>query len=352
MIIPVVIPAYEPDERFVALIQNLIKKQITPIVIVDDGSAKQYQKFFNEAAKIMKDNGIILKHNENRGKGAALKTAFKYILKTYPSALGCVTADCDGQHSPECVEKIRQSFSAHQGSLLLGVREFDQKDIPFKSKFGNSLTRFICKFFAGLNVNDTQTGLRGVPLCLMPALTELKGNRFEYEMQMLIYCADKVPIVEVPIKTIYESKKNHQTHFNPLADSVKIYGVIFKQFYKYIVSSVLSFLLDISAFWCLCRILKNMDLGIRIVSATVLARIISAAFNILMNYVFVFESRKNFIFSSGKYVVLAICIMLLSALFVSKIAVLIPMFSPVLIKVCVDCLLFVLSFYMQKKYVF
>jgi len=352
MIVPIVIPAYEPDERFVTLIRNLVKKRIVPIIVVDDGSSIQYQKFFNKASKIMKGNGVTLKHETNQGKGAALKTAFKYILKTYPSALGCVTADCDGQHSPECIEKMQQSFRAQPESLILGVRDFDKRDIPFKSKFGNCLTRFVCKFFANLNINDTQTGLRCIPQSLIPALIKLKGNRFEYEMQMLIYCADKTSVIEVPIKTIYESKENHQTHFKPVFDSVKIYAVIFKQFHKYIASSVLSFALDISAFWFFCRILKNTDLGIRIVTATIAARIMSALFNISMNYLFVFESRKNFIFSSGKYVLLAISIMLLSAILVSGFAFLLPDFSPVLIKVGIDSLLFILSFHFQKKYVF
>ncbi len=352
MIIPILIPAFEPDERFVLLIQDLIKKQMHPIIIVDDGSGRKYQKFFNQAAKIIKDCGVILKHKNNKGKGAALKTGFEYILKTYTNASGCVTADCDGQHSPECIKKIRQSLISHPNDLLLGVRQFDQKDIPFKSKFGNCFTHFVCKFFCGLNVCDTQTGLRGIPLFLMPDLIGLKGNRFEYEMQMLIYCAQKTSVVEVPVKTIYESKENHQTHFKPLKDSLKIYAVIFKQFYKYIVSSVLSFVLDISAFWCFCRVLDGIDLRLRIISATVFARIISALFNILINYVFVFESQKNFAFSSVKYIFLAISIMLLSAIFVSSFALLLPAISPVWIKLAVDSLLFVFSFYIQKKYVF
>lgn len=352
MMIPVVIPAYEPDERFICLIEDLIKKEITPIVVVDDGSGGQYQKFFNQAAKIIKNNGVILKHEKNKGKGAALKTAFEYILKTFPDALGCVTADSDGQHTPECIEKLRQSFISYPNNLLLGVRQFDKKNIPFKSKFGNCLTRFVCKFFANLNVNDTQTGLRGIPTGLMPDLISLKGNRFEYEMQMLIYCVQKTPIIEIPIQTIYESKEHHQTHFNPIKDSLKIYAVIFKQFYKYIVSSVLSFVLDVSAFWCFCLILSGMDLRLRIISATCIARVISAVFNILMNYLFVFESKKSFTFSSVKYMLLAVSVMFLSAMFVSGFALLLPAVSPVWIKIAVDSLLFVLCFYVQKKFVF
>ena len=352
MMIPVVIPTYEPDERFVVLIQNLIDKKITPIVVVDDGSSEVYQKFFLRAAEILKTNGVILKHDTNQGKGRALKTAFEYVLKTYPTALGCVTADCDGQHSPDCIEKMRHEFKTHENDLLLGVRCFDFKNIPWKSKLGNCFTRFICKFFVNLDVHDTQTGLRCIPLSLMPELLNLKGNRFEYEMQMLIYCAGKRKITEVPIETIYDCKENHQTHFKPFADSIKIYAVIFKQFYHYIISSVLSFVFDVTLFWFFCRLLKESCASTYIVWATVLARILSAGFNIVLNYSVVFKSHANFAYSSFKYGVLAVCIMLLSAAFVSGFAFLWPAVSPVYIKIIVDSFLFMLSFYMQKKYVF
>lgn len=352
MMIPVVIPAYEPDERFVDLVQNLVTRGIAPIIVVDDGSGPVWQKFFKKASEILQDNGVILRHEVNLGKGKALKTAFTYILNKYPDALGCVTADCDGQHSPDCIEKIRQSFSDDVDVLLLGTREFKYKSIPWKSKLGNCLTKFICKFFVNLNVRDTQTGLRGIPLNIMPELIKLKGNRFEYEMQMLIYCASKGRIVEVPIQTIYDCKTNHQTHFNPFLDSIKIYAVIFKQFYKYIVSSVLSFGLDIVLFWYFCRLLKGSHLSTYIILATVFARLISAMFNIAVNYKIVFTSHENFALSSIKYGLLAVCIMSASALLVSGFAFLLPGISPVCIKIVIDTLLFLMSFYMQKKYVF
>ena len=81
--IPVIIPAYEPDARMTELVKDLASKGEC-VVIVDDGSGKDYEGLFDEAMSVLGDSGILLRHEVNRGKGAALKTAFKYVIDNIP----------------------------------------------------------------------------------------------------------------------------------------------------------------------------------------------------------------------------------------------------------------------------
>ena len=91
---PIVIPSYEPDERLLQLLETLKAGSQGPVVIVDDGSGAAYKEIFERAgAYVDVLGGAVLTHEVNRGKGRALKTAFAFILKKYPDAIGCVTAD-------------------------------------------------------------------------------------------------------------------------------------------------------------------------------------------------------------------------------------------------------------------
>ena len=221
---PIVIPSYEPDERLLQLLETLKAGRQGPVVIVDDGSGAAYKDIFERAgAYVDVLGGAVLTHEVNRGKGRALKTAFAFILKKYPEAIGCVTADSDGQHTAECIEKVSKTLKDHPDSLVLGVRRFDGEDVPWRSRMGNGITERVFAYVAGVHVTDTQTGLRGIPRTFMKELLDVPGERFEFETQMLLESAGNYPIIEVPIRTIYDSKENHQTHFNTLTDSVKIY---------------------------------------------------------------------------------------------------------------------------------
>ena len=240
-IIPIIIPAYEPDERLIGLLEDIQKADVSPVIIVDDGSGEKYKELFLKAKQIIEPmGGSVLTHEENKGKGRALKTAFSYVLENYQSAVGVVTADSDGQHTIECILNVSRALVEHPKELILGVRNFDEEGIPWKSEFGNKLTMTVLRYVSGLKVSDTQTGLRGIPKDFLNDLLEVKGERFEYEMRMLLETVDKIPIHEVKIKTIYDSVENHQTHFNPIVDSIKIYKVLGYKFLMYIFASLSS----------------------------------------------------------------------------------------------------------------
>ena len=134
-LVPIIIPSYEPDERLIDIIKDLVEADLTPIVLVDDGSGDEYSKYFKEAQQIMGDKGVLLTHEVNKGKGRALKTAFSYILNgDLKSSIGAITADSDGQHTVECISKVKDALIAHPDDLILGVRKFDGPDVPWKSR--------------------------------------------------------------------------------------------------------------------------------------------------------------------------------------------------------------------------
>ncbi len=350
--IPIIIPSYEPDERLIDILKDIKNETDVPVVLVNDGSGSEYDEIFKEAEALIKEHGgFYLVHEVNKGKGRALKTAFSAIIERFPDAVGAVTADSDGQHSVECIKSVSDKLVENPNHLILGVRSFDGDDVPWKSRFGNKLTEAIFSYVAGVHVTDTQTGLRGIPLAFMKELIDVKGERFEFETRMLLESAGNYPITEVPIKTIYDSKEDHQTHFNPFLDSIRIYKILGARFLKYIFSSLSSCLLDLLLFAVACHFLKG-NLAAYVAVSTVIARVISAGYNYLINYKLVFNSRRSVAGSAGKYVLLAVIQMALSAGIVSLGCFLIPVIPEVVIKVIVDTLLFFLSYHIQQKYVF
>lgn len=351
--VSVVIPAYEPDVRLLELLKALDLNKIGPVYVINDGSDSSYDSIFESASEIIeKSGGKLLVHEKNQGKGRALKTAFSYILENDKETAGVVTADSDGQHTPECISKVIDALKKNTESLVLGVRCFDLDEVPWKSRFGNKMTEKTFKYITGVHITDTQTGLRGIPKAYMKELIDLKGERFEFEMRMLIDAAEKMKIIEVPIETVYDSVDNHQTHFNPFKDSVRIYRILGWKFMKYIISSLSSSLLDIILFSIFCALLKVKYPVVYVTAATVIARVISATYNYLINYKLVFNSKENIGFSALKYFILAVVQMILSAILVTLLVKALPYNLEILYKIIVDTVLFFASYYIQQQVVF
>lgn len=345
--IPVIIPSYEPDEKLLLLLKSLRENGFKTIVLVDDGSGEKYSRFFQEAEK--EYNCCVLKHEINRGKGRALKTAFEYVLGQFSDLPGCITADSDGQHTPECILDCASALLEHPDSLIMGCRCFDKEGVPARSEFGNKCTRIVMKYLAGVAVSDTQTGLRGIPRFFMRKLLAVKGERFEFETNMLMETkSSKIPIVEVPIQTIY-IEKNQTSHFNPVKDSIKIYMI----FGKFLFSSLSSSVLDLALFSFFCYLLRGWQSKVitYIMAATVLARILSAAYNYFLNYKVVFKSQNSVASTMVRYFLLAVVQMCCSALLVNF---LYPLFggAEVLVKMPVDICLFFISFVIQREFVY
>lgn len=345
--IPVIIPAYEPDDKLLGLLKDLRGAQIKNIVIVNDGSGEKCAEIFETAER---EYGCrVLIHAVNLGKGRALKTAFNYCLVAYGELPGCVTADSDGQHSAECILRCMRALWEQPEALILGCRNFDEKNVPFRSRFGNKCTCQMFRYLAGVRVSDTQTGLRAIPLSFMKTLMNVKGERFEYETNMLIEAKRaQIPIKEVPIQTIY-IEENKTSHFHVVKDSARIYLI----FAKFLFSSLSSSVLDLALFSLFCFLLKGKSWGAvtYIMAATVAARVVSAVYNYLLNYKVVFKSRETVGKTMAKYLLLAAVQMCCSAVLVNGLYPLVGGYE-VVVKIPVDIFLFFISFVIQRELVY
>lgn len=341
----VIIPAYNPDEKLFINFAKEVINNFSKIVVINDGSScEDSEEIFNKIQKL-DSKIVILKHNVNLGKGRALKTAFNYVLNNYPECVGIVAADCDGQHGIADVVNCANELKKNPESLILGARDFSAKDVPFKSRYGNKITRTIFKLFIGLNIRDTQTGLRAMGKDLMKIFMNTKGERYEYETNMLIECKQSnIPIVQVPISTIY-IEGNQTSKFNPLKDSF----IIYKLFAKYILSSISSFVIDIILFNIILTFLNGKSVPNSIIIATIVARIISSLCNFAINARMVFKNMSNK--SLIRYVILVIIQMFVSGFCVNYLSRFIPI-DVTFVKIVVDAIIFIVNFVIQREFVF
>lgn len=214
----VIIPAYQPEEELIRYTAELLSAGVR-VVVVDDGSGASYGAVFGQLGEL--PGCTVLRHADNQGKGAAIKTAVCWCLNGEQTAAGVVTADCDGQHSVKDVLRVIEAVAANPKALVLGCRSFGA-EVPGRSAMGNRLISGGMKLLYGIELEDTQTGLRGIPKSLMGDLTELPGDRYEYELNMLLSMSSEgVPFIAVPIQTIYFNN-NSGSHFRPLRDSLRI----------------------------------------------------------------------------------------------------------------------------------
>lgn len=345
--LPVIIPSYEPDEKLPALLDKLKEKGFLHVILVDDGSGERYRQFFIRAEQQF--GCTVLRHAVNLGKGRALKTAFNYCLQAFPEAAGCVTADSDGQHTPDCIAACAVRLLEQPEALVLGCRDFNMEGVPARSEWGNKCTCLVFHYLAGLKISDTQTGLRAIPRDFMKRLMEVPGERFEFETNMLLETKEcGVPIAEVPIRTIY-LEENKSSHFHPLRDSLRIYRV----FGKFLFSALSSSVLDLTLFGVFSHLMKGkLPAQISyIVAATVLARLLSAVYNFTLNHRVVFQSGEKTWKSALRYAALAAVQMSCSAFLVDSLYRMTGG-SEVLVKIPVDVLLFFLSFLIQREFVY
>jgi glycosyltransferase involved in cell wall biosynthesis len=346
-IIPIVIPAYEPDEKLIGLLEDLKAAELSPVVVINDGSeGEEYDRIFDKARLL---GAVVLSHAVNMGKGRALKNAMNYCLGEYPGLLGIVTADSDGQHKTEDITKCMKALVENPEDLILGVRDFASAGVPARSLFGNRTTSVVMKILTGMSISDTQTGLRGIPSEFMKFLLTEKGERYEFETNMLLDTKELgINIREVPIETIY-LEENKSSHFHPVRDSIRIYA----GFLKFLFSSLSSSVLDVLLFGIFCSILKDMTLPIGyIMLSTIMARVISAVYNFFINYKVVFKGKGSKAKAAVRYAILAVFIMLMSGFLVSSLHGVLPKVPEFVVKIPVDCVLFLVSFMVQREVVY
>lgn len=328
----VIIPSLNPNEKLIHIVKELQNKGLKQILIVDDGSSKQ--EIFQ---KLDLMNIPVVHHKHNMGKGAAIKTGVSESSNYYHDIQGYVFMDSDCQHDIDDVLKINQMME-EKDEIVLGVRNFHDKNVPLRSRLGNQFSSFFFHLSTGKRLSDTQTGLRAIPVKYTTLLLRTVGERYEYEMNFLNDIAiHSVPYMCIPIQTIYEDK-NKESHFHTIRDSVRIY----QEPLKYLVTGFTSFIVDMCLFTVFNSLLSFVFL------ANIFARCISGIYNYSLNKYWCFKKYgKN---SGLKYFILFLINMIFSSCFVQLFSIFnIPI---VVIKIIVDSGLFIMSYVIQKKHIF
>ena len=338
--IAVLIPALDPDHKLVDLVRELNQIGLVNVVVIDDGSDASAQSVF---AQVHTYQANVFRHEDNRGKGAALKTGIEYIKKNQPHTIGIVTADADGQHRPNDILKVAEALAVND-TIVLGTRDLSRAEVPITSKIGNLFSAIYYKMKTGKSLKDTQTGLRGIPAKHFDFALKVEGDRYDYEMRFLEQMNESnINYRTVDIETIYE--KDRVTHFRTVSDSKTIY----KTFFKNIASSLLSAIVDVTGFMLLTQV------GMSIFWRTAIARVVSGILNFSLNKIWVFEKKvsHNTRAESLKYLALFLTQMIFSGLLTDVVSSWLNFSSGLLIsKILVDCFLFITNFIVQRLWIF
>lgn len=356
----VLIPSLEPDERLPLYVDSLTEAGFGLILVVNDGSGPEYDGIFQSIAD--REGCHVLRHDVNRGKGQALRTGIQYI-RDHTDLDGVITADADGQHTAPDTLKLAERLTADQKELLLGSRDFSKNNpnIPGRSRFGNRCTSAVFAALYGHWLPDTQTGLRAVNRACFDDLLAITGDRFEYEMNMLIYCAThKIEFVILPIETIY-LEENKSSHFHPLRDSWRIYKLLLGSFFRYSAASVISFLVDYAVlsllmFWVFKDkpdiTLLGIPFSFKALVAAPIARLCSAPLNFWLNRSFVFRAGRD----KGavkRYFILALgCLIVTTLLFGFLDHYVHTNVLHILLKIVIDVTMYMVNYRIQRAWVF
>lgn len=259
-----------------------------------------------------------------------------------------IQCDADGQHHIEDICKCADLLARYPDEFIIGERNFDEKGIPFRSRFGNKCTGAVFRYLCGIRLKDTQTGLKGIPGALIGYLIETPGERYEYDTGVLLEVKRrKVPVRSFDIRTIYINE-NESSHFNPLIDSARIYSVIL----KYLAASLITVGIDLFIFSITAAALKEVyPGGFYIVLSMLVARISSGFFNFFVNKKVVFHSESSSWFEYIKYIFLCVAHIGTSSVLVGCLVFMLNM-PEVAAKIFVDTVLFFLIYYLQSNWVF
>lgn len=348
----IVIPAYNPDMGILeTLVKDISGFDVERIIIVNDGSKPELLSLFETLSQMEKVK--VLYHEENQGKGAALKTGFSHILRFRIPCGSIVTMDADGQHLPEDVKKVIDASISKPEAFILGIRQFANR-VPLKSLLGNKITYLMFRGLVGQKITDTQTGLRAIPRAQLRRVGALNADRYAYELEMLLTLVqDGVAIIEVPIETVYVNN-NAMSSFRPIRDSFLVYQTLFlwwfafrfKQIMKYSLSGGFSTMADFGTY----ILLINLSCGF--VTASFLARILSTLVHFSSNKYFTFAYRDAPNVSEVVKYLFVVAFNLCSSIFLIYLFIHYLAMGEVVAKAAAQLLLFFATYTLLNGYVF
>ncbi len=343
MKVALLIPIFEPNEKVIPYLKTFDKNDFDSFLVVDDGSGENYRDTFKQIAAetVFK----VISYPSNQGKGYALKTGIQKLIDDNSDLDFIVTADGDGQHLKKDIMNIKNQLDKHQGELVFGTRDFSKPNVPRNSLLGNQIFHYVFRILTGLDLKDTQTGLRAIPSNLFETALEAKGERYEYEFNFLIDSVREAKLATIDIETVYENN-NKGSHYRPYMDTYRIAKNTL--FYSLVV--FLTFLLDAGLFSALLYGIFGTVTPFNVCLSNVFARIVSDLFIFLMLKCIVFPRKKKIPGEGVKYVLLLLVEMALSTLLTVLMSN-VP--GPVVVyKMAIDILIGIVAYFFNRLVLF
>jgi glycosyltransferase involved in cell wall biosynthesis len=211
------VPAFQAERSVGAVVSGLLRElswsDEPRVVVVDDGSTDGTA----EAAE--RAGATVLRHAENQGKGAALRTGFSFARERGFDA--AVTVDADGQHPPDEAARVAL-HPAPRTALVLGVRDLRRDGAPLANRFSNGFSNVFLSWFGGIPLRDTQCGLRRYPVSETLELG-VRANGYAFEAEALLTAARLGwRIDELPVRVVYPPEDERVSHFHALRDPARI----------------------------------------------------------------------------------------------------------------------------------
>ncbi|WP_026497475.1 GtrA family protein [Butyrivibrio sp. WCD2001] len=347
--IPVIIPAYKPGDNLIKLLNDLKISGFSRFIIVDDGNGESMKTFFEGIEKEF--GAYVLHHHVNLGLGRSLKTAFNYALQEYNDLTGCVISDCKGVYLTSDILSCAIKLKENPDSLIITKRQRSSEDIPLSNKIINKLFTYSYRFLFGITVNDPQSILKAIPVKYMEKLLKVNGEGYPFDTNILVYTRNyHIDVIEIELETLY-SRRTNTEKYRTLRESFFIYV----NFVTYMLISIWATIIDILLFSLLCAFLgqfKFMNMHqIYIYVSTIIARVISASMSYNFNHRFVFKKKHRQKETFNRFVLVATCQMLISAIVVSLLHGYIGG-EEVLIKIPTDFVLFFVAYQFNRRFVF
>lgn len=209
-----VIPVYNNGTTVRSVVLKC-REYLDHVLVVDDGSTD-----VDLSEQFSGTDIRLLRHETNRGKGAALISALAAVRSAGGQWMLCL--DADGQHHPEDIPHFWPVMEQSPNSIIIGARDFSAANVPGSSRFGRQFSNFWIKLECGAAVSDSQSGFRAYPVELL-AQMELRGNRYDFEVEVLTKAVwYGLSLKEVPIQVTYAPKGERVSHFHKVKDNARL----------------------------------------------------------------------------------------------------------------------------------
>jgi hypothetical protein len=208
----IVVPVYNHS----ATVREVVEKALKftgNVIVVDDGSNN------GVATRLQGLNARLLRHESNRGKGAAILTGAAEARRMGMTHI--ITIDADGQHDPGDAPVFLSVIHENPSAIIIGKRRFDAT-VPGLSRFGRAFSNFWFRIQTGHSIGDIQSGFRAYPLSVLERLN-LRERRYSFEIETPVKAAwAGVPVKDVDISVYYPPRDKRISHFRLFRDNLRL----------------------------------------------------------------------------------------------------------------------------------